>query len=358
MKTPSGKNLSFGSRTDIGCIRDHNEDSLLVKAPLFVVADGMGGHAAGEIASELAIQTLEKAQLAKLDHDALRRAVVEANRLIIEGARRGLGRQGMGTTLTAAVIDGDQLLIAQVGDSRAYHIYSQDNRLRAITRDHSLVGELISAGQITEEEARFHPNRSVITRALGSDTNVYPDLYEMRLHEHDRLLLCSDGLNSMLDDVEIETILAQHPDPQQAADALVEAAREAGGYDNITVIVVNIDTVSPHVPAREKRRFRRGIITFLIVFVLLVGAVFGGIYTYAHNAAFLIDEDGYVVLYRGLPGDFLGIELNWMERKTTIPVNKLNPTTASELKNGIPAPSLEEAERIITQYEDQLQKKR
>ena len=355
MSEQTDRNLPVGSRTDVGSIRDHNEDSLLVKAPLFVIADGMGGHAAGEIASELAIQTLDKAQIDKLDADALRHAVIEANGLIMEGAQKGLGRRGMGTTLTAAVIENDQLLIAQVGDSRAYLL--QDGQLHQITRDHSLVEELVSTGQITEEEARLHPNRSVITRALGSDTAVQPDMFEMRLHEGDRLLLCSDGLNSMIDDVEIKEVLSQNSDPQDAADALIQAANEAGGYDNITVIVVNIDRVNPYSSVRQKSRFRRGIVAFLIVFVILIGAAIGGVYNYARNAAFLIDEGGYVVLYRGLPGDVMGVELKWFERKTTIPVSSLNPTTAGELKKGIPIESVDEAERMITQYEDQMRKK-
>ena len=355
MKRKASRALSVGSRTDLGRLRNHNEDSLLVKAPLYVIADGMGGHAAGEIASEIAIRTLDDAQITRLDPDALRRAVVEANGLIIEGANKGLGRKGMGTTLTAAIIEGNQLLVAQVGDSRAY-LYT-NGRLRAITRDHSLVGELVSAGQITEDEARTHPNRSVITRALGSDPSVQPDMYEMRLHEQDRLLLCSDGLNSMLEDAEIEEILNRYPDPQDAADVLINAAKDAGGYDNITVIVVNVDTLDLHAAGKQKRRFRRGIVTFALVFMLLIGAAVGGVYGYAYHAVFLIDEGGYVALYRGLPGDFLGIELKWLERTTTIPVNRLNPTTASELKKGIPTGSLQEAERMITQFEDQTNKK-
>ena len=355
MKAKPGRALPVGSRTDVGCMREHNEDSLLIKAPLYVIADGMGGHAAGEVASEIAIQTLDVAQITKLDPDALRRAVIEANSLIIDGARKGLGRRGMGTTLTAAVIDGSQLLVAQVGDSRAYLL--QSGRLRQITRDHSLVGELLATGQITEEEARYHPNRSVITRALGSDPSVQPDLYEMRLHEGERLLLCSDGLNGMLEDEHIERILNQCADPQDAADALVQATNDAGGYDNVTVIVVDINEVNPFAKIRQKRRFTWGVISFLIVFFLLIGGAIGGVYGYARNAAFLIDEDGYVAIYRGLPGNVWGIELKWMERKTSIAVSSLNPTTVGELKEGIRVDSLKEAERMVTQYEEQ-QKKR
>jgi protein phosphatase len=347
--------LEVGSRTDVGRVRDHNEDSLLVQAPFFVIADGMGGHAAGEVASELAVRTLEDARIDSLDADALRDAIIEANAVIIKGAQDGLGREGMGTTLTAAVLEQDQMLIAQVGDSRAYLLH--EGSLRQITRDHSLVEELMAAGKITEEEARFHPNRSVITRALGSDTNVQPDLYEMQVHEGDRLLLCSDGLSAMLDSEDILAALRADSDAQRAADALVDAANDEGGYDNITVIVVNIGKVDSLVVARKKRRFKWGIVGFLLAFILLVAGTVGGVYAYARNAYFLIDEGGYVALYRGLPGEALGVELKWPERTTTIKVSSLPPTFASELKDGIQAESLEEAEEVIQRYESQQKKK-
>jgi protein phosphatase len=355
--TSKDKNPTFevGSRTDIGRVRDHNEDSLLVLAPLFAIADGMGGHAAGEVASELAIRTLEDAQIDSLDADALQSAVIRANATIIKGAQDGLGRAGMGTTLTAAILEHDRLLIAQVGDSRAYLLH--EGRLRQVTRDHSLVEELIAAGQITEEEARFHPNRSVITRALGSDVNVQPDLYEMQVYEGDRLLLCSDGLSAMLNNGEISDVLRTEREPQRAADALVAAANEAGGYDNITIIVLNVGKVDSLADIQKKKRFKWGIFAFLLVLVLLVAGAIGGVYAYARNAAFLIDEGGYVTLYRGLPGSALGIELKWHEETTNIKVSTLNPATAEVLKDGIQTESLDEAKRLIENYEDQQKKK-
>jgi protein phosphatase len=347
--------LTVGSRTDVGCVREHNEDSLLVKAPLYVVADGMGGHAAGEVASELAVRTLEEAIVPGMDIEDVQRVVVEANDAILVAAQQGLGRLGMGTTLTAAIIEDDRLLLAQVGDSRAYLL--QDGRLRQLTRDHSYVGELVAAGQLTEEEARVHPNRSVITRALGADLDLQPDLYELNLSCGDRLLLCSDGLTAMLEASAVQALLLAHPDPQRAADVLVDAAKEAGGFDNITVIVINVDEVDTQRTVRQKRRFTRGIIAFLVVFVLLVAGTVGGVYAYARNAAFLIDESGYVSLYRGLPGDVLGIELKWRVEQTTIPVGSLNPTTAGELAHGIQTESLDEAKRLIAQYQEQLKKR-
>jgi protein phosphatase len=315
----------------------------------------MGGHAAGEVASELAIRVFDEAQITEADPEALRRAVIESNRAIIRGAQKGLGRKGMGTTLTAAIIENDQLLIAQIGDSRAYLL--QDKRLRQVTRDHSLVAELISTGQITREEARVHPNRSVITRALGSDLNVQPDIYELRLHLGDRLMLCSDGLNSMLSTETLQNILVENPDPQQAADALVAAANDAGGHDNITTIVVDVNEVDPQATTRQRRRFTWGIAVFLLVFFLFVAGAVGGLYAYARNAAFLIDEGGYVTLYRGLPGEMMGVKLQWLEEQTDIPASSppLNPTAARELKTGIQTESLAEAEGLITQYRKQYE---
>ena len=181
---------SYGSRTDVGLVREHNEDSLAVNPPLYAVADGMGGHAAGEVASEIAIQTLVANAPETPDGDDLARAVVAANHAIIRAVHEGIGRKGMGTTMTAAMLSGKRLVIAQVGDSRAYLLH--EGALQRITRDHSLMADLIDSGQITPEEAKTHPQRSVITRALGSDPSTLPDIYEMNVSAGDRLLLCSD----------------------------------------------------------------------------------------------------------------------------------------------------------------------
>ena len=170
---------SYGSRTDVGLVRDHNEDSLAVNPPLYAVADGMGGHAAGEVASEIAIQTLVANAPETPDGDDLARAVVAANHAVIRAAAEGIGRKGMGTTMTCAMLSGKRLVVAQVGDSRAYLLH--EGSLQRITRDHSLMADLIESGQITVEEARVHPQRSVITRALGSDPSTLPDIYEMNV---------------------------------------------------------------------------------------------------------------------------------------------------------------------------------
>ena len=197
-RTRKGALTSFGSRTDIGCLRDHNEDSLVVTPPLFAVADGMGGHAAGEVASEIAVRVLSELAPEHPDGEALGRAIEEANRAVIQAAREGRGRQGMGTTMTAAMLEGERLVIAQVGDSRAYLLHQ--GKLQQLTRDHSLMADMIEAGQLTPEEARTHPQRSVITRALGRDAHLHPDIYEINVETGDRLLICSDGLSGMVCD--------------------------------------------------------------------------------------------------------------------------------------------------------------
>ena len=195
-RTRRGALTEFGSRTDIGCVRDHNEDSLVVAPPLFAVADGMGGHAAGEVASEIATTVLANQAPKTPDAEALGRAVETANLEIIAAAEDGRGRAGMGTTCTAAILEGERLVVAQVGDSRAYLLHQ--GKLQQLTRDHSLVAMMVEAGQLTPEEARVHPRRSVITRALGTDPSVQPDLYEIDVQTGDRLLLCSDGLSGMV----------------------------------------------------------------------------------------------------------------------------------------------------------------
>ena len=349
-----GAMLSYGSRTDVGLVRDHNEDSLTVTPPLFAVADGMGGHAAGEVASEVAIQSLVVHAPHTADGDDLARAVVEANRAVIRAAREGLGRRGMGTTVTAAVLDGSRLVIAQVGDSRAYLLHQ--DRLQAVTRDHSLMADLIESGQITPEQAKTHPQRSVITRALGSDPNTLPDIYEMTVEEGDRLLLCSDGLSGMVDDDLLESTLVRVGNPQKCADTLVEEALAAGGHDNVTAIVVDVAAGAEKRIARERRRGRIGaVIAVLALIAVLAGAVVGG-NAYLNTAAFLTLEGDEVVICRGIPGDFMGIQTWKTERVTGLSVDDLDlpPNTVSRLsEEGIRTDSVEDAEELLKTWQDQ-----
>ena len=373
-----------GSRSNTGCVREHNEDSVIVQAPLFAVADGMGGHAAGEVASELAVDILAESAPGICDADSLIEAVRTINRSIIAAAEAGTGRPGMGTTLTSAVIDGTRLLIAQVGDSRAYLLHN--GKLQQLTRDHSYVGELLAGGHISPDEAAQHPKRSVITRALGSDPKTEADIYELEAVVGDRLLLCSDGLYGMVSDEEITSILLANPDPQSACDELTIAAREGGGLDNITSIVVNINTDeseflafseeldgapsgaigrrtsrSRRSTAQSQHGFKRlhlGIITFVVLLVLLIGGAMGGMYWYASNSAFLRAEEGKVVVYRGLPGEVLpGLRLEWYEYTTSVTASDLLSTTADRLVEGIQVDSLNDAATLVASYELQLVEK-
>jgi protein phosphatase len=229
----------WASATDVGRIRDHNEDSVWPAAGagttdtrlVAAVADGMGGHAGGEIASRTAIEAATG-----MGGSASVR-VQAANLAVIDTAARQPRLAGMGTTLTLAIIGDDGTTdIAHVGDSRAYRVH--DGHLEQITTDHSYVAEMIDAGRLTPEEASVHPYRSVVTRAIGLDPAVEVDTHHVVLEVGDRLILCSDGLTSMLDDAAVAEILAGHDDSAEAVAALIEAANLAGGADNISVVVV------------------------------------------------------------------------------------------------------------------------
>lgn len=342
----------YGSRTEIGNVREHNEDSLTVLPPLFAVADGMGGHEAGEVASEITINTLNDLAPQSADAETLARAVVAANLNVIKAPSQGVGREGMGTTLTAAILEKERLVIAQVGDSRAYLLHN--GSLQQLTRDHSLMADMIEAGQLTEAEARVHPNRSVITRAIGSDPHMQPDLYELNVETGDRLLLCSDGICGMIEDHEIASIMRQAPSAQSCADQLVEAALAAGGFDNATAVVVDVEgfkAVREKKQARKSKALAIGVIVCLLA--ALACAVFAGYY-YVNNSAYLIEQDGKVAVYRGLNEELFGIPLSNLEYTSGVEVDKLNPGVANRIKEGMAVGSLEEANNLIATYQQEI----
>lgn len=351
-KNTAGQDISFGSRTDIGYVRDHNEDSLIIIPPLFAVADGMGGHEAGEIASEITVNTLAELAPSHLDAEGLTAAVEAANYNVMKAPRRGIGRDGMGTTLTAAMLEGERLLIAQVGDSRAYLLHK--GHLQQITRDHSLMADLIKAGQITPEEARVHPNRSVITRAIGSDIHMRPDIYELNVDAGDRILLCSDGLSSMISNNAIESIMRRQSDAQHCADELVTAALENGGADNVTVVVADVPGFSE---VREKKRAHKSRVFYIGLAIALVAVIFAagfGGYAFISNSAYLIEENGKVSVYRGTPDDFMGIKLSTLDHTTNVDVDKLQPGVANRIKEGMSVSSIDEANSLIAGYEEEI----
>jgi PPM family protein phosphatase len=242
--------LRWGAASHIGLVRTANEDAMLAQTGLFAVADGMGGHAAGEVASSLALAELRQRldESSALEANAVIDAIRVANEAVHLRAVEQPSLRGMGTTLTLIAVsgaDGDQshFVLANVGDSRAYLF--ADHVLRQLTRDHSYVADLVAAGEISAEEALIHPHRHVVTRALGVEPLVAVDTWMITPEAGDRYLLCSDGLVNEIDDEAIAAILATHTDPQAAAEALVDAANQAGGRDNTTVIVLDVGGAAP-----------------------------------------------------------------------------------------------------------------
>jgi len=240
--------------THVGRQRQHNEDSYLVEdaARLFLVADGMGGHAAGEIASRIAVDSVSEFILHTKEDDGtwphaydenykrstnrLMAAVRMANTRVLEAMRKDARLRGMGTTIVACMADDNMMSVAHVGDSRAYLI--RDKQLSRITNDHSWVFEQVQAGMLTEAEAEKHPLRNVITRALGGALQVVPDASEIECQPGDVYLLCSDGLTGMVPEEEIQRIVTANDDLEAACQQLIEAANERGGLDNVTAVLV------------------------------------------------------------------------------------------------------------------------
>lgn len=235
--------MRWGQITEVGLVRPNNEDSLLIcpDIGLFVVADGMGGHRAGEVASRKALAIFEQQLRARLAENtdikqAMLQGVDEVNRQIYQISLQDSALQGMGTTITACLVQEHRALVAHVGDSRAYLIRNKE--VSQITNDHSLVGELVKSGSITEELAQVHPRRNVLTQAVGVTNTVDIDLYTVPLLKDDQILLCTDGLTNHVKRDEIFNIIENIVDPQQAVKKLANTALEQGGTDNITIILI------------------------------------------------------------------------------------------------------------------------
>jgi len=256
--------VRYCSRTHVGKVRDKNEDVLYANERLFAVADGMGGHRGGEIASATAIRMLSdavgaapgEANAARL----LAGAIVSANEEIYQSAHTGSGPSGMGTTLTAAMLGGDVLTIGHVGDSRAYLL--RDGNLTQLTEDHSLVGELYRSGKLSREEAFTHPNRNVLTKALGTSEDITADVGTHKLRPGDKVLLTTDGLTTMVPDEGIAKILAGPEDADEICAKLVDAANRAGGADNISVVLLDFSDDEPFAARQpigpKPRKTRKG----------------------------------------------------------------------------------------------------
>jgi PPM family protein phosphatase len=377
-------------RSDVGRQRSANEDSLVIAPPFFAVADGMGGAKAGEVASATAIEVFGSERDSSEAAEAqLARIVREANRRIHALAVSEDSYRGMGTTLTAAKIAGDGVGLAHVGDSRAYLLRAGE--LEQLTRDHSLVAELERSGQITAEAAEHHPQRSIITRALGPEPDVEVDTYTIAGRDGDLFLICSDGLTSMISDDEVSSILRSAPSLEDAADALVRAANQSGGRDNITVVLFRLEEVGAGAPApqetaehqavarapgpdapatatapvariepraprgtaparRKRRRPRIPVGPILVLF--LVACVLLGAY-YASQTVYFVgaSDDGFVSVYRGLPYDLpAGVHLYSVNYESGTPVDELTPSQ-KETITAHKVRSKDDAQDLVNQLE-------
>ncbi len=242
--------MHVGISTDIGKLREVNQDSYYVSEkediPVFIIADGMGGHRAGEVASKMAIDVM-KERFFKSNKSIneerevvllVKKAIETANLKIYESSQKNKEYLGMGTTITMTYILGDKIVVGHIGDSRAYLL--REGKFSQLTEDHSLVAQLLKNGSISEAEAQSHPQKNVITRAVGTDEEIDIDIVVEKIYKEDIVLLCTDGLTNMVDDSQINEILSTRKDIQTACDDLVELANQNGGYDNITVIAIKI----------------------------------------------------------------------------------------------------------------------
>jgi PPM family protein phosphatase len=371
--------VEHAGRTDLGRQRSANEDDFVLAPPFFAVADGMGGAKAGEVASAMATEVFEgESDSGEPAEAQLARMLREANRRIHDLAVADESHRGMGTTLTAAKVTGDEISLAHVGDSRAYRM--RDGDLEQLTKDHSLVAELERSGQITPEAAEHHPQRSIITRALGPEPDVEVDTYTITGREGDLFLLCSDGLTSMISDEEIGSIMRSADSLDAAADALVRAANQSGGKDNITVVLFRVgpdgdglpaedETIAGQVSAAEvqaaaaldeptephpgpvslagarpdttvvappersrertaqprRRRFRLRTAVKTLFALAVLAAVATGLYALSRQVYFIGTNDaGLVTLYRGIPYELpFGVDLFEEEYPSGVPARAI-----------------------------------
>jgi protein phosphatase len=319
--------LKWGATTDVGMVRQQNEDAFHAEENLYIVADGMGGHNAGEVASALAVSTVRSgARMGIRTADQFRELVQQANTAIYTASLDDSTQSGMGTTLTAvAVIPGEEprILIANVGDSRTYLFRS--GALTRLSVDHSYVQELVNEGIITPEEARIHPRRNIVTRAMGIDRSVQVDVFNHLVRTGDRLVLCSDGLVDEVADIDIARVLTEHTDPQDTAEALVLVANAQGGRDNTTVIVLDIlDDISAPIVFSEpddtqqmsaveetgarptKKKMRIGVALFWSALIAIIFGVITTVGVYARSGYYVgFNDDQNVVIYRGRVGGML-----------------------------------------------------
>lgn len=402
--------LRAGAATDTGQVRSNNEDNLLVSERLFAVADGMGGHSAGEVASQVAIDAFRAAFNGDPTIDGLVDAVRRANDAVLAKADDDPELSGMGTTLTAVALvpgnDGDELVVVNVGDSRTYLL--RQGELNQLTEDDSLVGQLVRDGRIDRREARLHPQRNIVTKALGLDRRLEVDPLQLIPVEGERLLLCSDGLSDEVDEDEIATILRQNTDPQNAARALVEIANERGGRDNVTVVVVDVvddgnragaaadllgatpredrssrmlslearnaqlrelsdgdsprpsdglgddwERSRPEEPEEAPRRPITGrVILFVLVLLLIVGGAFAAVAFTARGTYFVGLDDERVTIFKGRPGGLLWFRPT-VEEPTDLTAEDVRASRLDDLREGKEQPTLGAARQYVDNLRDE-----
>ena len=402
--------VSVGAATDIGQVREGNEDSLLVVAPLYAVADGMGGHRGGEVASSLALETVQG--MFERKEGSLADQVVEANRAVFDRSQNDRSVSGMGTTLTAALVDGNRVHLVHVGDSRAYLL--RGGELAQLTEDHTLVHRMVMEGEISQEEAETHPHRSILTRALGVDQSVQVDEGDVEMADGDRLLLCTDGLTGMVPEGQIREILLESADPQEAVEKLVKVANRAGGIDNITAVILDFvedgsrrsetkqtaipqqptmerpvpaaappqrsditivgapipepppdDSATPGpstpsraarpasgtrpgAPRRTSRRVGRKVGIWTGVTLAIVALALVGLRLYLDAQWFVGVSNGRVAIFRGVPTEVGGFELHSVVVETSIPAEEAQALALyRDLSDGITADDRSGAETIV-----------
>ncbi len=379
--------------TDTGRQRSANEDSVFVHAPLFVIADGMGGARAGEVASKTVVEAFDRPLPEAPPERVLKETIEGANRTVYSLANKDPNLSGMGTTTTAAILDedADEVAIGHVGDSRAYRL--RRGKLERLTRDHSLVEEMRRKGQLTEAQAEDHPQRSIITRSVGPEPEVEVDLQTVPAQAGDIFLLCSDGLTTMLDDEHVERLLARATSMPNAVRALVDEANRAGGRDNISVIAFKVvDAAEPGLeaegatligssaeeagltatevrrraaadaarqrrdeaaavrPGRRRRIVKR--VAGLVALLVVIGAiVFGATYGLHHVWFLGTDDAGRVTLYRGVPYELpFGVKLYTEEHSSPVQTDAL-PEKRKGAVTGQSVRSRDDAVKLLEEIE-------
>lgn len=386
--------LRGGGATDTGKVRANNQDAYLVDDRVFAVCDGVGGHQGGEVASATAVDAI-KASFTDQTLQGLVDAVEEANRQVWQKADGDPALRGMGTTVTAVALVNEggeeRIAVANVGDSRGYIL--KHGELSQLTEDHSLVEQMFREGRLTREEADVHPQRSLITRALGLDAEVEVDSWQLLPKTADRILLCSDGLTNEVADTRIASILRRLADPDEAATELVRLAVEAGGRDNVTVVVIDVLTddaaaeaasealagrasgmashtddkpgVDDHKGGGDRRRERetrpkaeRGrrftwrVALFVLLLLAVLGAAGVAVGWYARHTYYVGDDGGRVAIFKGRPGGLLWFDPT-VEQRTSLAIDDVPEARRDDVEGGHEVADLAAAKRYVANLQSE-----